>query len=297
MRRCRSIRRRSASTPSQPCRPAPMRSRRPMPSRSPAASCRSWHRWRRAKACCRNPAMRRKARCCARPAQDCATSDIAVLMAAGVTQLRVRAPRMLHRQYQARRAGTGGAIRCQMRAGRGRDRQRRSRTAIWKPPCAQDSADAVIGIGGTGSGRRDRSVIALSRTGKLTCHGIGLAPGETAAFGHVGGRPVLLVPGRVDAAIACWLVLGRALVARLAGGAIADAVSSVKLARKVTSTIGIAEFVPLAIVGRRRRAARLGLSVVAIARAGRRLDAGAGRKRRLSRRHRRDGEAAAMTPP
>jgi molybdopterin biosynthesis enzyme len=42
-------------------------------------------------------------------------------------------------------------------------------------------------------------------------------------------------------------VLGRALVARLTGGAVSDAVSSSKLARKVTSTIGIAEFVPLRI--------------------------------------------------
>ncbi len=60
------------------------------------------------------------------------------------------------------------------------------------------------------------------------------------------------MPGRIDAAIACWLVLGRALVARLAGARDQTMRSvTAKLARKVTSTIGIAEFVPLRSVGKK----------------------------------------------
>ena len=35
-----------------------------------------------------------------------------------------------------------------------------------------------------------------------------LSPGETAAFGFVGERPVLLIPGRLDAALAVWLMSG-----------------------------------------------------------------------------------------
>jgi molybdopterin biosynthesis enzyme len=173
-------------------------------------------------------------------------SDIAALMAAGVTQLAVRAPRLLivntkpgvlepAVQFVAKSAQAAGAVVSVEQSG---DLEAALRAGF---------VDAVIGIGGTGSGRRDRSVIALSRAGKLQYHGIGLAPGESAAFGHVGGRPVFLVPGRLDATIACWLVLGRALVARLSGGTVSDAVSTSKLARKVTSTIGIAEFVPLRI--------------------------------------------------
>jgi molybdopterin biosynthesis enzyme len=172
------------------------------------------------------------------------TSDIAVLMAAGIPRLHVRSPRLrivdtkpgvLEPATQfvagaARAAGAEITIEC------GGDLEAAFHAG---------EIDAVIGIGGTGSGSKDRSVTALSRSGRLLCHGIGFAPGDTAAFGDVEGRPVLLLPGRLDAAIASWLVLGRALLTRLAGGEAREAVQPVKLARKVTSTVGIAEFVPL----------------------------------------------------
>lgn len=106
-------------------------------------------------------------------------------------------------------------------------------------------ADAIIAIGGTGAGRNDASVTTLSRAGSIAFHGIGLNPGETAAIGAVGGNPVLLVPGRIDAALACWLVLGRRILARLAGAGADDATAPLKLSRKITSTIGIADVVLL----------------------------------------------------
>src|SRR5690606_20658109 len=87
------------------------------------------------------------------------------------------------------------------------------------------------------------------RAGSVICHGIGLSPGETAAFGTVNGRPVLLMPGRIDAVLACWLVLGRTLVDRLSSAKECDDERDLPipamLARKVTSTIGLAEVVPL----------------------------------------------------
>lgn len=112
-----------------------------------------------------------------------------------------------------------------------------------------DDADAIIAIGGTGEGRDDRSIVTLARAGTVTCHGIGLAPGDTAAFGMANGRPVLLMPGRIDAALACWLVIGRALLARLTCADDRDIPVKVTLARKVTSTVGIAEVIPLRRVG------------------------------------------------
>ena len=41
-------------------------------------------------------------------------------------------------------------------------------------------------------------------------------PGETTALGFAGDRPVLLLPGRFDAALAGWLTIGRRMLARLA---------------------------------------------------------------------------------
>jgi molybdopterin biosynthesis enzyme len=106
-------------------------------------------------------------------------------------------------------------------------------------------ADAAIVIGGTGSGRHDASVHTLAQVGRLEVHGIALLPGETAAFGAVGQRPVLLVPGRIDAAIAVWLTLGRHLLARLCGNNEQPPATTAVLARKIASPLGFAEVVPV----------------------------------------------------
>jgi molybdopterin biosynthesis enzyme len=112
-------------------------------------------------------------------------------------------------------------------------------------------ADAIVAIGGTGTGRNDASVSALRRDGRLLVHGLALSPGETAAFGLVGERPVLLLPGRLDAALAVWLTMGRPMMDRLAAARPGvDLVDTMRLERKIASTIGLTEFVPIARTSR-----------------------------------------------
>ena len=95
-----------------------------------------------------------------------------------------------------------------------------------------------------------------------------LAPGETTALGTVGARPVLLLPGRIDAALAGWLTVGRRMLARLAFRLIEDQPFAAELARKVASPLGLAEVIPV-----RRRLGRVEpvasgyLSLQALARA------------------------------
>jgi molybdopterin molybdotransferase len=113
----------------------------------------------------------------------------------------------------------------------------------------EEQADAILAIGGTGSGVRDMAVRTLARFGTVEAHGIAISPGETAAFGFVDGRPVLLVPGRLDAALAAWLLIGRHLLAKLAGGEVDDLPAMVPLKRKITSTIGLTELAPVACSG------------------------------------------------
>jgi molybdopterin biosynthesis enzyme len=126
-------------------------------------------------------------------------------------------------------------------------------TALNEP-----SADALIAIGGTGAGRNDasaRTLAAVGRNdasartlaavGRIEVHGIALSPGETAAFGFVSARPVLLIPGRFDAALAVWLTLGRALVRRLTSAAQEHQGTTAVLARKVASPLGMTELVPV----------------------------------------------------
>ena len=103
-------------------------------------------------------------------------------------------------------------------------------------------ADATLVLGGTGFGRGDQSADGLARAGSVHAHGIALRPGGTTAFGEVGGRPVLLLPGRPDAALSAFLTLGRPLLAALAG-ATASLPDRAPLSRKITSTIGLSEIV------------------------------------------------------
>lgn len=108
-------------------------------------------------------------------------------------------------------------------------------------------ADALLTIGKTGEGRDDDAILSLVRAGNVIAHGIAVSPGETAAAGFVGARPVLMLPGRFDAALAVWLTLGRPLLARLTGLTEKPRTRAVPLAQKIVSTIGVCDVVPVAI--------------------------------------------------
>jgi molybdopterin biosynthesis enzyme len=171
-------------------------------------------------------------------------ADIAVLSALGVATLTVRKPRL--RIAIVRDDPILAAAMQFVRA----DAERRGgeiETSIGLADAfAGERSDALIVIGGTGSGRNDESVAALACAGRVVVHGIALAPGETAAFGFIGTRPVLLLPGRVDAALAVWLLLGRDMLDHLAGvKERKETPETLTLARKITSTVGLTEFVPV----------------------------------------------------
>lgn len=108
-----------------------------------------------------------------------------------------------------------------------------------------DIDDFVVAIGGTGIGRKDASVAILARYGEIEAHGVAISPGETAAFGMVGARPVLLLPGRLDAAFAAFMLLGRRILARLAASHEEPRRMHGRLTRKITSSLGLAELIPV----------------------------------------------------
>jgi molybdopterin molybdotransferase len=179
--------------------------------------------------------------------------DIAVIAAASIAEVTVRSPRIriacgstmktpliesaLDVLAHAATAAGCTVLEAQ-REGGGLDRA-----------LADENADAVIALGGTGGGRRDAAVKILARLGQVEAYGIAVSPGETATFGFAGKRPVLLIPGRLDAALAIWLLIGRYLMVKLAGGSIADLPVTLPLKRKVTSTIGLTELVPVSCAG------------------------------------------------
>jgi molybdopterin molybdotransferase len=185
-----------------------------------------------------------------RAGQSARAIDIAVMAAAEIKDVTIRAPR-IHVVYggEARSPAVRVALTTLMRVAGEAGGVVTGRSITLEPALGDEETSAVIAVGGTGSGLRDAAVHTLARLGQVEAYGIAVSPGETAAFGFAGARPVLLVPGRLDAALAIWLLIGRHLVAKLAGGSIADLPATLQLKRKVTSTIGLTELVPVSCAG------------------------------------------------
>jgi molybdopterin biosynthesis enzyme len=125
----------------------------------------------------------------------------------------------------------------------------------------------LITTGGSGVGGNDAVIAALARRGEVIAHGIALQPGRTAAVGRVGSIPVLALPGAPDQALAAWWTLALPVLDALSGLRPRQPVT-LPLARKIASSVGIAELVLVEkIEGRWLPLAVGDLSLDAIARA------------------------------
>lgn len=180
--------------------------------------------------------------------------DQAVLAAAGIKHVRIRQPTI--RLIQARPRTDAvldsiGAILAHAIATAGSlvlpASSPPSTPANLTEMLRETTADAVIVIGGTGSGRHDDAVKALARVGRVEMHGIALLPGETAAFGFIDQRPALLIPGRLDAALAVWSTIGHRMLACLSGTKEAAPLLTTRLSRKISSQLGMTEVIPIAL--------------------------------------------------
>jgi molybdopterin molybdotransferase len=174
--------------------------------------------------------------------------DIAVMQALGISEAHVRKPRVRIARAAQGRDDITDAIAGWLAHAIAADGAEPVATTPGRDVqavLAGDEADATAMVGGTGSGPCDNTVHALRKIGAVEAHGIAVSPGETAAFGIANSRPVLVIPGRLDAALAVWLLIGRAMVARLRGAS--ERLSSRKgtLTGKIVSTVGLTELVLL----------------------------------------------------
>ena len=131
-------------------------------------------------------------------------------------------------------------------------------------------------VGGSGVGRTDATVAALAGRGEIIAHGIALQPGRTSAVGRIGNTPVVVLPGAPDQAFAAWWTLALPVLDRLSGRRPRKTLS-LPLARKIASSVGIAEIVLL----ERKQGAWVTLAV------GRTVARGDRPRRSLARRARR----------
>ena len=174
---------------------------------------------------------------------------IALLAAAGITAVHVRAPRLrLVRARPGNDAMIDAAVACVATAAAGMGGDVVTGEELTDA-LADAAADAVVVLGGTGSGGNDATVRTLASAGEVHAHGIALLPGETTALGIAGGRPVLALPGRLDAALAAWHMLGQVMLARLAGSLEPLHLRTAKLTHKIASVVGFSELVPVRCEG------------------------------------------------
>jgi molybdopterin biosynthesis enzyme len=175
--------------------------------------------------------------------------DLLAMRAAGLDTVAVRRPRLrlidvpaaagmsVTTQLIAESARAAGAEIIRAEAG-GRDAPCIA-AALDAEPC-----DLLVTVGGTGVGRTDATIGALASRGELLAHGIALRPGRTAAIGRIAGRPAIALPGAPDQALAAWWTLALPALDRLSGRQ-KRATATLPLARKIASSVGIAEIVLL----------------------------------------------------
>ncbi len=169
-------------------------------------------------------------------------ADVAALQAAGMSRVTIREPRV-------RVVAMPGCDAVALAISRGVAAEGANVIFVraLERALADEQTDIVITVGGTGAAQDDASVAMLARMGEVAVYGFGLLPGETAALGSAKGHPVLMLPGRLDGALAAFLVVGTALLRRLAGAATSEPAMPVTLARKIVSTVGLAEVVPVRV--------------------------------------------------
>jgi molybdopterin molybdotransferase len=175
--------------------------------------------------------------------------DLMIARAAGLARLNVRRPTLRIVDIPA---ASGDVVTAQLVTESARAL---GATVAFAEASARDAAsiastlepggcDMLITIGGSGVGRTDATIAALAERGEVLAHGIALQPGTTSALAKIGKIPVVALPGAPDQALAVWWTLALPVLDRLSGRLPPTPVT-LPLARKVASSVGIAEIVLL----------------------------------------------------
>ncbi len=109
--------------------------------------------------------------------------------------------------------------------------------------------DLVVFSGGSSVGERDLILDALLEAGEVVFHGIAVKPGKPTVFGHIGGTPVLGMPGYPTSCLSnAYMLLAPLLrrVARLAD--YSPLTVRAPLSRRVVSTTGRHQFYTVRLV-------------------------------------------------
>jgi len=183
--------------------------------------------------------------------------DLLVARAAGLDHLKVRRPRLRLINIPAASRSTataqlisesaraaGANIACAKATGRDAASIAKELDTAIDAALDPGACDLLVTIGGSGVGRTDAAVVALAQCCEVIAHGIALQPGRTAAVGKIEKVPVIALPGAPDQALAAWWTLARPVLDRLSARQPRERLT-LPLARKIASSVGIAEIVLL----------------------------------------------------
>jgi len=174
--------------------------------------------------------------------------DLLIARAAGMKMLRVRRPRVRVVNVPASGEAVTAHLIAESAAKAGAEVACIEAAARDANSIAQaldaDGCDLILTTGGSGVGRTDATVAALAQRGELMAHGIAMQPGRTSAVGRIGKTPVVVLPGAPDQAFAAWWTLALPALDRLSGRR-SRKILNLPLARKIASSVGIAEIVLL----------------------------------------------------
>jgi molybdenum cofactor synthesis domain-containing protein len=110
-------------------------------------------------------------------------------------------------------------------------------------------ADIIVFSGGSSVGERDLVIDLMKRAGEVVFHGIAVKPGKPTAFGRIGGRPVLGMPGYPTSCLSNAYILLVPLLRRVARlPEHHPRTASLPLARRIVSPTGRHQFYSVCVV-------------------------------------------------
>ena len=177
-------------------------------------------------------------------------SQIAVLRAAGLTEVPVRVPSVVIIAPKGSCPAASLVMDSIARAGADVSVAYVPEPRLAAALTSAASADLVLVAGWSGAAFRS-AVAALSATGQLVGQHLSVSPGAAMACGFIEAdghsAAVVLLPGRIEETVAAWLLLARPVLDGLAGFSGPRPTTVLPLARKIASAPGM---VDLALVQR-----------------------------------------------
>lgn len=112
---------------------------------------------------------------------------------------------------------------------------------------ALERADVVVLSGGSSLGRGDVVPEIMGEFGKVLFHGIAVKPGKPTALAVAGSKLIFGLPGYPTSALSNYYILIEPLLERMTGRKVRKNYISAKMDRKVLSTTGRYQFLPVKI--------------------------------------------------